>query len=100
MSSSILIIEDEETLAENIRRYLERNQWEVEVAPSAEAGLQLLETLHPDVILTDNMLPGKSGVELIASALAIDPQIKIIMMTGDGSVQIAVDAMKAGACDY
>ncbi|MBS1159175.1 MAG: Response regulator with CheY-like receiver, AAA-type ATPase, and DNA-binding domain [Proteobacteria bacterium] len=100
MTHSILIVEDDEMLADNIRLYLERNHWEVEVAHSAEAGLKLLESTHPDVVLTDHMLPGKTGVQLIAGALAINPQIKIVMMTGEGSVQVAVDAMKAGACDY
>ena len=87
-------------LADNVRLYLERNHWEVEVVHSAEAGLKALESMHPDIVLTDYMLPGKSGVQLIAGALAIDPQAKIVMMTGDGTVQVAVDAMKAGACDY
>ena len=100
MTNSILIIEDDEMLADNIRLYLERNQWEVAVVQSAEAGLKMLESMQPDIVLTDHMLPGKTGIQLISGALAIDPQIKIIMLTGDGSVQVAVDAMKAGACDY
>jgi len=100
MGNSILIIDDDSLLADNIRLYLERAQWETHVAYSAEAGLKMLESLHPDIVLTDHMLPGKTGLDLIAAALDIDPQIKIVMMTGEGSVQIAVDAMKAGACDY
>jgi two-component system, NtrC family, response regulator AtoC len=100
MANSILIVEDDEMLADNIRLYLERNQWAVDVVPSAEAGLKILESVHPDIVLTDYSLPGKTGVQFIAGALVIDPQIKIIMLTGDGSVQVAVDAMKAGACDY
>ncbi len=87
-------------LADNVRQYLERNQWEVHMVHSAEDGLKKLESVRPDIVLTDHMLPGKTGLDVIAGALAIDPQIKIVMMTGEGSVQIAVDAMKAGACDY
>jgi two-component system response regulator AtoC len=100
VANSILIIEDDETLADNIRVYLERNQWETTVVHSAEEGLKKLETLRPDMVLTDHQLPGKTGLDVIKGALAIDPQIKIIMLTGEGNVQIAVDAMKAGACDY
>lgn len=100
MAHSILIVEDDEMLADNVRLYLERNHWEVAVVHSAEAALKLLETIHPDVVLTDHMLPGKTGVQMIAGALQIDPKMKIVMMTGEGSVQVAVDAMKAGACDY
>jgi len=100
MANSILIIEDDEMLADNIRVHLERNQWETHVVHSAEEGLKRLESVRPDMVLTDYRLPGKTGLDVIKGALAIDPQIKIIMLTGEGSVQIAVDAIKAGACDY
>lgn len=100
MANSILIIEDDEILADNIRAHLERNQWEAHVAHGAEEGLKKLETVHPDMLLTDYRLPGKTGIDVIKGALAIDPQVKIIMLTGEGNAQIAVDAMKAGACDY
>lgn len=100
MTNSILIIEDDEMLADNIRVHLERNQWETHVVHSAEEGLKKLESAHPDIVLTDYMMRGKTGLDVIKGALAIDPQIKIIMLTGEGSIQLAVDAMKAGACDY
>jgi DNA-binding NtrC family response regulator len=100
MANSILIIEDEVMLAENISAYLERSQWETHVAHSAEEGLSKIESLHPDIVLTDYMLPGKTGLQVIKAALAIDPQLKIVMFTGEGSTQLAVEAMKAGACDY
>lgn len=100
MTNSILIIEDDEMLADNVRLYLERNQWETHVAHSAEQGLAMLENIRPDMVLTDHALPGKSGLVVIERALAMDPHLKLVMMTGEGNVQIAVDAMKAGACDY
>jgi two-component system, NtrC family, response regulator AtoC len=56
--------------------------------------------VRPDMVLTDHMLPGKTGLDVIKGAFAIDPQAKVIMLTGEGNVQVAVDAMKAGACDY
>ncbi len=100
MGHSILIIDDDSQLVDNIRLYLERAQWETFVEYSAEAGLKRLESLNPDIVLTDHMMTGKSGLDLIKEAKIIDPHIKIVMMTGEGSVQVAVDAMKAGACDY
>ncbi|NOU00505.1 MAG: sigma-54-dependent Fis family transcriptional regulator [Gallionella sp.] len=100
MTGSVLFIEDDEMLANNVCEYLRHTKWEVEVEHSAEAGLKKLATMHPDILLTDYRLPGKNGLEVIAEARVIDPQVKIIMMTGEGCVQIAVDAMKAGACDY
>jgi DNA-binding NtrC family response regulator len=100
MANSILIIEDDEMLADNIRVHLERHQWETHLAANAEDGLKKLEAVRPDLVLTDYGLPGKNGLEVIKEAFVIDPQVKVIMLTGEGSVQIAVDAMKAGACDY
>lgn len=100
MANSILIIEDDEMLADNIRVHLERGQWETHVAHSAEEGLKKLETVRPDMVLTDYGLPGKTGLDVIRGAVEIDPQVKVIMLTGEGNVQVAVDAMKAGACDY
>jgi len=100
MPNSILIIEDEEMLADNIRTYLERNQWETHVVHSAEDGLSKLKDFRPDIVLTDYHLPGRTGLDLITSALAMDPSTKIVMLTGEGNIQLAVAAMKAGACDY
>jgi DNA-binding NtrC family response regulator len=99
-NQSILIIDDDTLLADNIRLYLERYQWETHVAYSAEDGLKRLEELNPDVLLTDFQLPGKNGIDVIKAAKEIDPELKIVMMTGEGNIDIAVDAMKAGANDY
>ncbi|MFZ2266473.1 MAG: sigma-54 dependent transcriptional regulator [Azonexus sp.] len=98
--NSILIVEDDEMLADNISVYLARNQWKTHVSHCAEDALKTLENLHPDMVLTDHKLPGKSGLEMISGVRAIDPFIKSIMLTGEGGIEVAVGAMKAGAFDY
>jgi DNA-binding NtrC family response regulator len=100
MANSILIVEDDEILADNVQTYLRRNGWDVRLATSAEEALRVLDKVRPDLVLTDHLLPGKTGLELLTEIVAQDPQIKVIMMTGEGKVQTAVDAMKAGAYDY
>ena len=100
MANTILIVDDDSQLADNIRLYLERYGWETHVEYSAEAGLKKLKTLHPDILLTDHMMPGITGLDLIKAVQKIDPQLKIVMLTGEGSLQVAIDAMKAGASDY
>ena len=100
MTNTVLIVDDDSQLADNIRLYLERYDWETHVEYSAEAGLKKLKTLHPDILLTDHMMPGMTGIDLIKQVQEIDPQIKIVMLTGEGNLQVAVDAMKAGASDY
>ena len=100
MTKSVLIVEDDEILANNIRVYLQRDGWEVAVSSSVERALTMLETVRPDVVVTDYMLPGKNGLDLLREVIAMDPQIKVVMVTGEGSIQVAVDAIRMGAHDY
>jgi len=100
MAYAILIIEDESTLAKNMRKYLERHGYEVRVAGSGEAGLQEFEAFHPDLVLVDYHLPGITGLEVLKKIRAVEQGIKVILVTAHGNVQVAVDAMKAGAYDY
>jgi two-component system response regulator AtoC len=98
--ATLLLIEDEETFARNVRRYLERFAWDVSVVSSAEEGLRRYAEVCPDVAVIDFQLPGMDGLACIASIRERDPDARIIMLTGHGNVQIAVDAMKAGAADF
>jgi len=100
VGNSILVVEDDEILADNLRDSLVRNGWDAQVAGTAEEAQKMLRTLHPDIVLTDVRLPGMTGIELIGQVRAVEPDAKVIVMTGDGAVQPAVEAMKAGAYDY
>jgi DNA-binding NtrC family response regulator len=100
MAGTVLIVEDDDLLADNMRLYLERQGWEALVSGSVEKALEVVEAARPDVIITDYMLPGKNGLDLVKETIAQDPTAKVIMVTGEGGVQVAVDAMKAGAYDY
>ncbi|MGY0196592.1 sigma-54-dependent transcriptional regulator [Leptothrix sp. BB-4] len=100
MARAILIIEDETTLARNLAMYLERLGDEVRIAGRAEDGLTLLETWRPDIVILDHNLPGMTGLEALSRIRAIDTDARIIMVTGYGSTELAVEAMKAGASDF
>jgi two-component system, NtrC family, response regulator AtoC len=100
MSYSVLIIEDEPILARNITLYLERGGLNAQACDSAEAGLAAFDEWHPDVVVLDHNLPGRSGLEVLRTLRQRDHQVPIVMTTGHGSEQVAVDAMKAGAFDY
>lgn len=100
MGRAILIIEDESTLARNLATYLERLGYEPRVAGSAEEGLAMILQWRPEVILCDHNLPGLSGLDALRRVRATDPDARVVMMTGYGSTELAVDAMKAGAADF
>lgn len=69
-------------------------------AESAEAALGLLETTAPDIVVTDLRLPSLSGVDLLKQVKLVLPRTEVAIMTGHGSIESAVDAMKLGAYDY
>ncbi len=98
--STILIVDDERTLAKAVKAFLADHGYEVEVAADAERALELLDTLHPDVVFADVKLPGMSGIELLRRIREFDPAIAVVIMTAYGSIEGAVEAVKLGAFDY
>jgi two-component system response regulator AtoC len=100
MTRSILLIEDESTLAKNICTYLGRYGCDVRITTTAEAGLAELNDFKPDLILLDFNLPGINGVEALARIRAVDRQTKVIMITAHGTIELAVQAMQAGAYHF
>ena len=100
MSYSVLIVEDEPVLARNMLLYLERHGLSCQTAASGEEGLALLEEARPDAVVLDHNLPGKDGLAVLKQMRQREPQLPVVMATGHGSEQVAVEAMKAGAFDY
>ncbi len=100
MSYGVLIIEDEATLAKNMRIYLRGHGYDVHIVGSRKEGHQQVESFKPDVVLLDLQLPDGDGFDILAHAHDLNSQIKVIVMTAHGDVRLAIDAMKAGAYDY
>jgi DNA-binding NtrC family response regulator len=98
--STVLIVDDERTLARAIRTFMTEAGYEAEVAGDAERALELLEALRPDVVFTDVRLPGMSGIDLLRRIREFDPAIPVIIMTAHGTIEGAVEAVKLGAFDY
>src|SRR5580700_7569498 len=98
MKSTVLVVEDEEKLRRVVELQLKTAGFDVEQAGSAEEALKLAD--RADVILTDLRLPGMSGVELLANLRRQDSHTPVIVMTAFGSIETAVEAMKAGAVDF
>jgi two-component system, NtrC family, response regulator AtoC len=100
MSGTVLIVDDERTLARAVRAFLIESGYDAEVAPDAEQALGMLETLRPDVVFSDLRLPGLNGVELLRRIREFDPSIAVVIMTAYGTIEGAVEAVKLGAFDY
>ncbi|MFM2121422.1 MAG: hypothetical protein RL722_2890 [Pseudomonadota bacterium] len=100
MSHSFLLIEDETVLAKNIVLYLQRFGHEVMAVETAEAGLAALDELRPDAVVLDFNLPGMDGLSALAQLRSRAPDLPVVMITGHGHVELAVEAMKAGAADF
>jgi two-component system, NtrC family, response regulator AtoC len=100
MSKSILIVEDEETLRESIRRIFTKEGYVVDGAESAEKALSLLETSVYDVIISDIILPGMDGIEMLTRIREQIPDQIFIVVTAYASLDTSVKALRAGAYDY
>lgn len=96
----LLVVDDETQLMAALCESLTAQGYEVVGLTSGEAALSALRDGSFEVLLTDLMMPGMDGIALLRSALDIDPNLVGVIMTGQGTVQTAVEAMKAGAFDY
>src|SRR3954454_12428271 len=97
---TVLIVDDERTLARAVKAFLAEAGYEAEVADDGERALALVQTLRPDVVVTDVRLPGMSGIDLLRRIREFDPAIPVIIMTAYGTIEGAVEAVKLGAFDY
>jgi DNA-binding NtrC family response regulator len=98
--TTILIVEDEAKMRRLLEINLGEDGFATLGAPDAESGLKLLEKEPVGLIITDLKLPGMNGLEFLRAVKQIDPTLPVIVMTAFGSVETAVEAMKAGASDY
>jgi DNA-binding NtrC family response regulator len=98
--STVLVVDDERTLARAIKTFLAESGYEAEVATDAESAFAMLGTIRPDVVFTDVRLPGMNGIELLKKIREFDPAIAVVVMTAHGSIEGAVEAVKLGAFDY
>lgn len=100
MAESMLIVEDEETLRESLKRVLLRDGYTVDTVNSAEAALRSIEDGTYDLIITDIILPGIDGIELVRRVREKTPDQAVIVITAYASLETAVGALRAGAYDY
>ena len=98
--ANILIIEDEPRMRRLLEISLSEDGHSVHTSGDAESGLLHLRKAAADLVVTDLKLPGMNGLEFLQEGKRLNPAMPFIVMTAYGSVETAVDAMKAGASDY
>jgi DNA-binding NtrC family response regulator len=96
----VLIVDDEPDVVANWSRLLGRDDYACVTATDGERALKLLESERPEIVLTDLKMPRVDGMQVLTRAREVDPDVVVIMITGHGSVESAVEAMRAGALDY
>jgi DNA-binding NtrC family response regulator len=100
MDERILIVEDEDTLRESLKRVFQREGYQVEAVLAAEPALELFEENTFDLIITDIILPGITGIELLKRVKEIHSEQIVIIITAYASLETAVETLRAGAFDY
>jgi two-component system, NtrC family, response regulator AtoC len=98
--AKILVVDDEDYMREVVRRALENANFEVEEAADGKIALSMLRQYPYSVIITDLRMPGLTGEAILEEALSLFPETIVIVMTGFGNIQSAVDAIRRGAYDY
>lgn len=96
----ILVAEDSPTQAVEIEFLLDEAGYEVSVAENGAAALECVRRSQPDILLTDLYMPEMTGLELIKAVRGEFPEVPVVMMTGDGTEEIAAQALSAGASSY
>jgi two-component system response regulator HydG len=100
VSERVLVVDDDLKMRTLVARVLSREGYVVRGAETGQDALNMLDAWNPDLMLCDIRMPGMDGMELLGRVQEAHPELPVVVMTGFGSVETAVEAMRAGAFDY
>lgn len=100
MKFTLLIIDDEKNIRDGLAANFELEDYNVKTASSGEEGIELISKGDIDLVITDLRMPGISGEDVLNHVATVTPGIPVIILTGHGSIDAAVDAMRHGAYDF
>ena len=96
----IVVVDDEADICFLLKRFLSKNDFIVETAQNGKDGLALIESISPDLVMTDFRLGDITGTDLLTAIKAKRPNVPVLIITGYSDIKIAVNVMKLGAYDY
>ena len=100
MKGRILVIDDERNVGFVVQTMLEKDGYEVTLSQNSQAAIELMQEDEFDVVLTDLYMPGPGGMEVLKATRVYCPHVSVVIMTAFGTVDSAVQALKAGAFDF
>ncbi len=100
MGAKVLLVDDEKDFVEVLAERLEHRGFEVRQAFNGEEAINLLNQQDVDVVILDVLMPGKDGVQTLSEIKQLKPLTEVIMLTGHGTIETAIQGMKFGAYDY
>jgi len=98
--SRVLVIDDERAIRNTLKEVLEYENHEVQIAENGPAGIEMFESGNFDIVLCDIKMPGMDGTEVLQKITEIRSDIPVVMISGHGNIDTAVDAIKKGAFDF
>ncbi len=98
--TTVLVVDDERSNVESLEKIFQREGLRVLVAYDAKHALEQVRSHRVHVVLTDLMMPGTTGLELLRAIKQVQPEVEVVLMTAYGSVEVAVSAMREGAYDF
>src|SRR5579883_3162623 len=100
MQSRVLIVDDDRDMVESLEKVLSADGHACELAPNAASAIRTVDQMSCDVVVSDVLMDGMSGLELLDLVKRAHPELPFVLVTGKGGVTQAVDAVKRGAFHY
>lgn len=100
MSIRVLLVDDEKDFVETLAQRLEVRDFNVKTALSGDEAIDLIREHDFDAIVLDVLMPGKNGIETLREIKSLKPLLHVIMLTGNATVETAIEGMKIGAYDF
>ncbi|MBL7176555.1 MAG: response regulator [Desulfobacteraceae bacterium] len=98
--SKILVIDDERATLSMFRLFLGAYGYEVLTAENGAAGIEVLRKERPSIVITDIKMPGMDGIEVLQQIKEVDPETEVIVITGHGDMDLAIEALDLNATDF